>query len=90
MTYSIIFWNVVSLALCSTVIIMKYKILRDKAKKRQENNVVFLAVNNSAEQPIYIEPKKPAIRLVYSRPREVQQILPLVMPSEASSPIPQA
>ena len=98
-TYSIVLWNAISLALCSTVVIMKYRILKQNAKTSQpieKSNIIPLhvAVDNSEEyeleDELYIEPQKPAIRLVYSRPREVQSILPLDMPETASSPSPQA
>jgi MtN3 and saliva related transmembrane protein len=99
-TYSIIFWNVISTTLCTTVIVMKYKILRDKARAEAEvikrNNIIampiYVAVDNlkaELEKPV---PPRPALRLVYSRPKEVQQDLPLEMPQDISSgaPAPQA
>ena len=84
MTYSIIFWNVISLILCTTVIVMKYKILRDKAKMAKPANVIRLAVNNTKEEPAYIEPKRPALVLAYSRPNEFQHSLPLEMTEQST------
>lgn len=98
MTYSIIFWNVISLALCTTVLVMKYRIQRDKAKKQKDNhNVVpmFLAIDNTSEpdREAYIAPK-PAITLVYSRPKgeevPAQQIMEPQPQAEQQSPAPQA
>ena len=97
-TYSIIFWNIISTSLCTAVIVMKYRILREKARAEADvinkNNIIsmpiYVAVDNlkaEEEKPV---PARPALRLVYSRPKEVQQSLPLDLPTEASNPAPQA
>lgn len=80
MTYSIIFWQVISFTLCTTVIIMKYKILQEKERNKQANSgqlirPMFVAVDNTKSEPIQIiKHKAPVVKLVYSRPAE--QILP--------------
>ena len=92
-TYSIIFWNIISLALCTTVIVMKYKIQKEKALKKQDTaNVIRLAVNNlpATKEPIYFATHKPKMKLVYSRPNEVQASLDLRMPESASNNNPQS
>ncbi len=72
---------------------MKYRILREKAKnKRTTNNIIHLAVNNTIvdEEPIYIEPKKPALILAYSRPKQVEPVITEMPEEQISAPVPQA
>jgi MtN3 and saliva related transmembrane protein len=93
-TYSIIFWNIISTTLCTTVIIMKYRILREKALAEAEvikkNNIIsmpiYMAVDNLKAEEEKPTPPRPALRLVYSRPKEIQQNLPLELPDSAPAP----
>jgi len=88
MTYSIIFWNVISFTLCTTVIVMKYRILREKERRKQANSgqlirPMFVAVDNTLSEPIQIiKHKAPIVKLVYSRPAE--QNLPEQMPATSA------
>lgn len=91
-TYSMVFWNAISLALCTTVVVMKYVILSNKAKLIKENNIVpmFLAIDNTDEEdrePAIIQPK-PVVRLVYSRSAHAESHEQVV--AEAANPAPQA
>lgn len=96
-TYSIIFWNIISTTLCTTVIVMKYRILREKAQQEAEvirkNNIIampiYVAVDNLKAEEEKPQPPRPHLKLVYSRPREVQQDLPLEL-SDSASPAPQS
>lgn len=75
--YSVIFWNVISLGLCATVIVMKRKIVKQKeleralkheAEKLAHHDIHHFATKNHYKQDAqYYIPKRPSLKLVYSR-----------------------
>jgi MtN3 and saliva related transmembrane protein len=75
--YSVIFWNIISFCLCSTVIIMKHRIIKQKelekaikheaeklAHQHEAHKFIEHAVHSKESQ--YYIPKRPGLRLVYS------------------------
>ena len=70
--FFVVFWNVISLILCTTVIVMKYKILREREQHNHQKPAaampIFTIVNTLPETVLI--PKKPALKLVYSAPKE--------------------
>ena len=71
--YSVVFWNLISFGLCTTVIVMKHKIVKQKeAEKLAKANAASLPQihDRKAIQSIHadaIASKRPALRLVYSK-----------------------
>lgn len=74
--FFVVFWNVISLILCTSVIIMKYKILREREQSKTEKLAlvvpIYTVMDNTLREPeIELAPKRPALKLVYCAPREV-------------------
>lgn len=70
--FFVVFWNVISLLLCTTVIVMKYRIIAQKKNEHTKMaNVTEIrkVVDNTISVPAFPEmimPKRPALKLVYS------------------------
>ncbi len=93
MVYSVIFWNLISAVLCTTVIMMKLRITSQKAAREAARVVAIRkVVDNSSikARPETVQEtnariiaqklafrKKPELRLIYSKPAEQQMSLDL-------------